>query len=155
MRLYLVQHGNAKPKEEDPDRPLTEQGVDDVTRVADELTKDGGLSAERVFHSGKTRARETAEILAPACHGDPVPEATDGLDPMDDPGVWADRLSGTEDDVMLVGHLPYMERLAARLVVGDPDAEVVRFRQGGVLCLERDDDGGWAVRWFLTPELAT
>jgi phosphohistidine phosphatase len=142
-------------KDEDPDRPLTEQGADDVTRVADRLTADGGLSAERVLHSGKTRARETAEILAPACHGDPVPEATEDLNPLDDPGVWADRLSGAEDDVMLVGHLPYMERLAARLVVGDPDAGVVRFQQGGVLCLERDDDGVWTVRWFLPPELAT
>lgn len=157
MRIYLVQHGKARSKEEDPDRPLTREGRSDVRRVARRLT-GASVEVRRLVHSGKTRARETAEEIANALgDGVPPPVETSGhLGPTDDPSGWADRLGEGEDGVMLVGHLPFMERMAARLVAGDPDASVVTFSKGGVLCLGRDEDGpgGWTVRWFLTPLLA-
>ena len=57
------------------------------------------------------------------------------------------------DDMVLVGHLPFMDRLAARLVVGREDIAVVAFHPSSCLCLERQDDGGWSVVWMLSPEL--
>jgi phosphohistidine phosphatase len=155
MRLYLVQHGNAKSKEENPDRPLTERGVSEVTQVTERLKSIGGLEVDRIVHSGKTRARQTAELFAEAFVGAPTPQMAADLNPNDDPGIWAGRLAGTaEGGVMLVGHLPYMERMAGLLIAGDPGVQAVRFQQGAVLCLERVEDGSWVVRWFLTPELA-
>jgi len=47
----------------------------------------------------------------------------------------------------------YFGKLAALLLVGDPERKVVGFRNGGVVCLERDEDGNWSVGWVLTPEL--
>ena len=63
MTLYLVQHGAAVPEQEDPERPLSAQGAEDVERLAG-LLAHLGVSVARVLHSGKTRAAQTAAKLA-------------------------------------------------------------------------------------------
>lgn len=153
MTVYLIQHGKATSKDEDPDRPLTGEGRREVERVAAHLARTGGPAPPRIVHSGKTRARETAEILGEeAGHGTDVEEG-DGLSPMDDPAGWAGRLDGSES-VALVGHLPHLSRLAGLLLTGDPDAEPVRFRNGGVVALEPAEEGdGWVLAWALVPDL--
>jgi phosphohistidine phosphatase len=62
VKLYLVQHGQAKPENEDPERPLTGDGLDAVARVARQSVEQLGVRPDRVVHSGKTRARQTAEV---------------------------------------------------------------------------------------------
>lgn len=91
MRLYLIQHGEAKSEEEDPDRPLTDRGVTDVRRVVGVAAGAGSVVVERIFHSGKTRARHTAAAWGEAL-GVPIDEA-DGLAPRDDPAIWAARIT--------------------------------------------------------------
>ena len=76
MWLYLVQHGEATSEEEDPERPLTERGVVDVHRVARKAAEAGIVTAVRVVHSGKTRARQTAEAWGQAL-GVPVDQGQD------------------------------------------------------------------------------
>ncbi len=152
MRLYLVQHGEALPKERDPDRPLSEAGRADVERLADFLAQRR-VRAARVFHSGKTRARQTAELLARALGG--ACEGRSGLAPNDRTEDVANEASRWTDDVALVGHLPFVGRLAARLVVGREDPGVAAFQPGSMLCLERDDDGVWTISWMLRPELTS
>ena len=63
MRVYLVQHGKAKPAEEDPSRGLTGEGYAEVKQIADFLA---GLriTVSLIQHSGKKRAEETAHLLA-------------------------------------------------------------------------------------------
>ena len=63
MRLYLVQHGTAVPKDKDPERPLSKDGQTDVSRVASFLGRSG-VHVARVLHSGKLRAQETALLLS-------------------------------------------------------------------------------------------
>ena len=65
MNIYLVQHGEAVAKEVDPERPLTESGRSDVRRMASFLGA-AGVRVSRIMHSGKVRAKETAELLAAA-----------------------------------------------------------------------------------------
>jgi phosphohistidine phosphatase len=142
VRLYLVQHGQAKAEVEDPERPLTEQGVEDVAWVAHHAIEQHGVRPARVVHSGKMRARQTADIWGRLL-GIEV-ERGDALAPNDDPTAWARRLDTETDDLMLVGHLPHLARLAALLVTGDTDRSVIGFRQGGLAGLERTD-AGWVV----------
>ncbi|MEJ2503342.1 MAG: phosphohistidine phosphatase SixA, partial [Gemmatimonadota bacterium] len=80
-------------------------------------------------------------------------EMADGLGPTDDPDLWAGRVQDSNRDTVLVGHLPHLARLASRLLVGDADAGVVEFVNGGVVCLARGEDRGWAVRWAVPPTL--
>jgi len=150
MQLFLVQHGVAKPKDEDPERPLTDDGRRDVEAVLLVLMRYGAIAASRVMHSGKRRAQETAEIIAQKL--DAEVEETDGLAPDDDPAVWAGRLATSDRDLVLVGHLPHLERLGSLLLTGDSHRGPVRFANAGVVCLVHED-GRWAVRWALTPDL--
>ena len=53
---------------------------------------------------------------------------------------------------MLVGHLPFLDRLAGLLITGDAERFVVRFQKGGIVCLVREDET-WAVGWVVTPDL--
>ncbi len=153
MRLYLVQHAAAIPKDEDPDRPLSAQGRADIDRMATFLTLGKAVAVGSIRHSGKTRAAQTAEVLAERLQPLAGVSAVEGLKPLDDPAPWAERLKGEQEDLMLVGHLPFMARLAALMVSGDPDVEVVRFQPGGTLCLERDETGRWAIGWLVVPAL--
>jgi len=146
MRLLLVRHGQAMDKSDDPTRPLTPRGREEVARVAAHAVSGLGLGPARILHSGKTRARETAEILG-AVLGGPV-EETDGLAPNDDPAIWigrvGDQVDGEAPDLMLVGHLPHLERLAGLLVAGEPSQSVVGLTTAELVVLERDESG-WSL----------
>lgn len=152
MLLYLVQHGKAKSKDEDPDRPLTDEGRREIDAVMLLMMQYGAITASRVWHSGKLRAAETAQRIADKL--DMAVEKSDGLKPLDDPVVWAERLAGTPEDTMLVGHMPHLRKLASHLLCGDADAGLVDFFNGGVVCLS-DDDGHWSVRWSVPPSLVS
>ena len=158
MKLYLVQHAEAVPAEDNPDRPLSDKGRSDVRRVASFLARS--VHVGRIVHSPKMRARDTAVLLAQALGpGGVVEEAASGLAPNDSVEVAADLIAGWSEDTMVVGHLPFMGRLVSHLVAGSEEANVAAFQPGTVVCLERDDggedgdDGGWALAWMVRPEL--
>jgi phosphohistidine phosphatase len=138
-------------KNENPERPLTEAGRDAASNVADVASRLG-LEVQQIRHSGKTRARQTAEILAGALTPPGGVVAVGGLAPLDDVQPVADELADHSQPVMLVGHLPFMERLAGLMLAGDAEQPVVKFTKGAIVCLSRD--GEWQVRWILTPEIA-
>jgi len=153
MNLYLIQHGSAKSKEEDPDRPLTEAGEDDAARIALHLSLHTDVRPHRIFHSGKLRAKQTAELFAEALNPEGGVEAAVSLSPNDDPVIWANRLKDELDDLMLVGHLPHLSRLVSLLITDNPDKFVVNFTNAGVVCLYRVEKAYWCVNWSLLPEL--
>ena len=117
MRLYLVQHGEAVPEQVDPQRPLSAAGRREVEAIG-RLLASAGVRSTRVVHSGKLRAEQTAELLAIACAPPSVVEAAAGLSPNDPVKPVARKIASLSADTMLVGHLPFMARLAGRLVTG-------------------------------------
>lgn len=152
MKLYLVQHGEACAKDADPQRPLTNRGRADVERLAAFL-KQAGIRVERVVHSGKLRAVQTAESLAAALAPGVELESSGIIDPNDDPAVF-DRQRGSRDrDTLVVGHLPFMARLVSHLVISDANRPLTAWRPGTVVCVERSDDGEWCIDWMIRPEL--
>lgn len=158
MELYLVQHGEAMRDDEDPQRPLTRRGRDEVRRVS-AVTARIGLQVAEIRHSGKQRAAQTAEIFADALGIHDAVVTSSGLAPDDDVGPVAATLAAITEPVMLVGHLPFLSRLTSLLLVGDPERPLVRFRTGGVLCLIRSGgpsgaNSSWSIAWMLTPEIA-
>ena len=154
MNLFLVQHAEAKSKEADPERLLSDQGRADIQKVAAFLG-GSGLQVHRILHSGKLRARQTAETLAEHLAPSGSASETDGLAPLDDPSIWEQRLTEIDEDLVLVGHLPHLGKLAALLLTGDSERSVVAFQLGGVVSLGRDEAGHWSVRWMVVPEILT
>ncbi|MDA0998290.1 MAG: phosphohistidine phosphatase SixA [Proteobacteria bacterium] len=154
MRVYIVRHGNAVDAEQNPTRPLSERGRRDVQRMASFLGR-AQVRVVRVVHSGKTRAAQTALLLAEVLGpGKLVEEMSLGLNPGDEPEPAAKAIQGWTGDSMLVGHLPHLGRLVAYMTAGDDEKQIVDFATGAVACLERGDNGnGWRLRWMMEPKL--
>jgi len=152
VKLYLIQHGEATTEEVDPSRPLTAKGRSDVQKIASFL-KGVGARPNAILHSGKTRARQTAEIIAAQLGPDCQVREREGLAPNDPVKAFTNEISGMANDLMIVGHLPFLGKLAAMLLAGSESKNVVAFRQGGVVCLQRNEDQSWQVAWMVTPEL--
>lgn len=154
MQLYLMRHGEAESESTDAQRPLSNTGRKEIQRVAAFVGANFVINVKTVFHSGKTRARETAEILSASVSvtsSKPM-RVDDHLSPNADPEIWKDRLVGERENLMLVGHLPHLNRLVALLVCGDASQTVVPFSIGTLVCLESHDAESWVVRWVITPE---
>ena len=159
MDVYLIQHAESRPKEEDSARPLTDHGKKSVENVGAHLARLG-ISVDRVFHSGKLRAKQTAEILGGSLGISNAVKPHSGLDPMDPVGPitgWlSEQAKGGVKSVAIVGHLPFLDKLASFLVTGSESAGVVAFQYAGVVRLVPKGQGeGYRVRWVLAPELIT
>ena len=152
MALYLVQHGRSLPKDLDPDQGLSDEGAAEVQRIAD-VAHGYGVQVGQIWHSTKTRARQTAVIFQAALHPTKPMQEMEGLKPLDDVKKITDTIRG-EQNLMMVGHLPFMERLTAYLITGSTDNRVFKFQNGGILCLDSDlDRSDWYVTWALMPHL--
>ena len=147
-----MQHGKPVSKEENPDRPLSEEGRRDVGKMALLLHTCIPLPGE-ILHSGKTRAEQTAEIIASKLGPGMNVRKRGGLAPLDDVREIGETLGQDLKDTIIVGHLPHLTRLASFLLRGDETHSLVRFQQGGILCLEREDAGDWSIGWMVVPEI--
>lgn len=153
MALYLVQHGKSLPKELDPQQGLSEQGLADVHRIA-EIAARCHFPVAAIKHSGKKRAHQTAEILANALKPLKGVEQINGLHPLDDVAAFAKNIDH-QANIMFVGHLPFMERLAGYLITGSSETRVFKFQNGGILCLERiENTHQCLIKWALMPDIS-
>ena len=153
MALYLVQHGKSLSKDVDPDPGLTEDGKTTVSRIAD-VAASYGIQPTQIRHSGKQRAKETAEILKKTLKVATQLTPMKGIAPKDDVTPFTQTLDGT-DGLMIVGHLPFLERLCALLTTGDPDLTVFKFQNGGIVCLDQlAPPYGWVIKWALMPDIS-
>jgi phosphohistidine phosphatase len=150
--VYLVQHGEAEPKAKDPERPLTGPGRETVERVA-AWAAGVGVRANQIRHSGKLRAEQTAALFAEKLEPHEGVAARSGLGPNDDVQPVAEELAECTSSVMIVGHLPFLSRLAGALLADDPERPLIRFRNGGLVGLVREEDR-WQVGCVVPPEMA-
>jgi len=151
MRLLLVQHGDSVSETTDPDRPLSAKGRRDVEELARALRSfRGGDQPRQILHSGKLRALQTAEILGEAL-GIPVRQSA-GLDPLDPAGPFASDVETWDQSAIVVGHLPFLERLASLLVADREEPSAVAFQRGGGVCLEKQETRAWTILWTFMPD---
>ena len=148
MQLFLVHHGDAVGPDVDARRPLSVRGREHVERIAAAAAARGARPAV-VWHSGKLRARQTAEAFWRACNALADFSATKDLQP-DDPPAWIrDRLRGESRDILIAGHFFHLPRLLA-LLTGAPPGSLEEFPPHGVVALATDDDGEtWREIWRI------
>ncbi|MDQ6993144.1 MAG: phosphohistidine phosphatase SixA [Mariprofundus sp.] len=151
MRLYMVQHGLALDASEDATRPLSAQGLNDVTRTAGFLSLFEKPQPKIIMHSEKLRAKQTAEMFAEAWGGIKMGQ-TPELESHADPAYWLTQLAMMADDLLLVGHLPHLQRLAGLLLCGDTERTPIRFRNAGVVCIDYQSSG-CSILWQINPTL--
>lgn len=152
MALYLVQHGKSLPKEVSPEQGLSEEGIAEVERIA-QAAKEYGIRVRHIRHSTKARARQTAAVFQEALDPPEPMAVMEGLKPMDDVAAVARRIP-EDPDIMLVGHLPFMERMASYLMTGSIEKKVIKFQNGGIVCLDRETEtGDWFIKWALMPNI--
>lgn len=151
MKLYLVQHGHAVAKDIDPGRPLSPQGEQEVQQIVQHMNKSGILLTG-VYHSGKMRAHQTAEIFADTLLVSGEAEVIDGINPNDSVESFAEIIPGFKPDTMVIGHLPFMAKMVSFLVTGKDEPAIVAFQPGSVVCLVQDQDKHWHIGWMLRPD---
>jgi phosphohistidine phosphatase len=150
MRLYLVQHGDALMKEVDPERPLSGQGRADITRLVAWL-ETNDVVVSRIWHSGKTRARQTAELLGSVLERGGEISPAEGLGPNDPPEVFLERLQSIDENTLIASHLPFVARVVSQAVTGSSDQQLVAFRPGSIAVVERNESGAWHLICFAGP----
>ncbi len=153
MAIYLVQHGKNLPKDQDPEQPLSEPGTEAVKDIA-ERAKQAGVRVDKIEHSPKLRAKQTAEIFGKALEPKQGIQERSGIKALDDVTAIARELD-PETNLMLVGHLPFMEKLVAYCITGNQDRLVMKFQNGGIVCLDQEKESGqWYIKWNLVPDLS-
>ena len=153
VKIYLVRHGKAEQTATGGDsaRPLSDKGRDEVSRMASFLGRS--FRVPLIMHSGLLRAAQTALILADTLNpGHIVEESAIPVGPMDDVQDFAEGLTKVSDDILVVGHMPFMACLAAYLVTGDTEVNVCDFETAAVACLEGDGED-WTLQWLAGPKL--
>lgn len=152
MALYLVQHGKSLPKEIDPKQRLSEEGMAEVERIA-QVAKGYKIQVRQIRHSTKERARQTAALFQAALGPREPMQVMEGLAPLDDVKAIAASMPH-EPNIMLVGHLPFMERMASYLITGSIEKKVFKFQNGGIVCLDKETESGdWFIKWALMPTI--
>ena len=152
MPIYLVQHALSLPKDMDPEKGISPEGRSQAETIA-EVARGYAVAVTQIRHSGKKRAKETADIFTKALAPPEGVAEMPGLAPLDDVTLVAEALL-PESNLMLVGHLPFMERLAAYLVTGLATRPVFKFQNAGIVCLDHHPDvDSWVVTWSLSPRI--
>ncbi len=152
MLLYLVRHGEAKTEEEDAKRGLSDHGAHEVNKIAVWLEPQA-FHVHAVWHSGKERAKQTAEILAASLNVETGVVAHSGLNPNDSIFPIREAVNAIEQDLMIVGHLPFLGKLTSALIQSREQGEIARFEPGTIVCLEQGIYREWWIRWMIVPKL--
>ena len=148
LTIYLVQHGKSVSKEEDPDRPLSDIGAEEVKKIAIQL-KEYNPRLNSIYQTNKLRAVQTAEILQRYLNASQGTKEITGMNPNDDVQLFAAKIDKVKD-AMYVGHLPFMEKLVSFLTTGDDSKGIVKFQNAGVVKLQYFDEKD---SWFITGTL--
>jgi len=154
MKLYLIRHAQPKSHEEDPRMPLSDLGQRTMRRVSEYATARLGLAIPEIWHSDKLRAKETADILAESLGmtTDSVQEHK-GLAPNDNVMSIKNQLLNRMDNLAIVSHLPFLNKLASLLLYSSQEDETrINFEMGSIACLSRDEYDNWRMEWMITPD---
>jgi phosphohistidine phosphatase len=146
MHVYLVHHGEAVTPDVDIRLPLSPAGLAHVEALA-AAAASRGVKPAVVWHSGKLRAKQTAEAFWRACNPLATLSATRDVQPADQPLWMRDRLRHEAHDILIAGHFPHLPRLLSLLLSGG-DEGLTTFPLHGIVALETVDAGEtWREVW--------
>ena len=147
-RVYFAQHGLAIDKTDNPERSLSRAGIEQTNAIAKQLQLSANPISQ-IFHSGKLRALQTAEIIASTMNIRSI-SAIDHLSP--NAAVTLVTKNLTINNALYIGHLPHLEKLVSELITNNQNKNIIKFQNSGIVCLEKGNDS-YHIKWYLTPDL--
>jgi phosphohistidine phosphatase len=117
-----------------------------AARLAAEAARRG-VRPDQFWHSGKLRARQTAELFWQACNPLGQFSAARGLQPDDPPDWIRDELESDSRSILIVGHMPHLNRLLQQLL-DETESATASFPVHGCVALERENKR-WKEIWRL------
>ena len=154
MRLYLICHAHAVPREETEDlnkRPLSDRGRRDARNLA-KFLKDNNESIDRILHVDTSWTRENAELMGQELGGVKVEATAYPLKADDDIAPFIAEIAASSSNIALTGPSNICFKTISQLLTGRQQPYVAAFANGVCACLERADDGTWAIQWMNRPE---
>lgn len=148
MVIFLVQHGQCFDKETDPKRSLSPEGRTKIIQVAVQASQSG-VTVSTIYHSDKLRSQQTAKLFSEHLKANHT-QSISGINPMDNVEEFVTNFQFL-DNSMIIGHLPFMERLTSYLITGCPEHMMVKFQNAGIVCLEGNENSHWYVKWTIMP----
>lgn len=145
-----MRHGEAKSSQDDPERGLTDSGKLSIKRIAVHLQRTG-LTFSQIFHSMKKRAIETAEIMGQCISPDAELALLQNITPNDDPTLLIPEINSWNKDTLVTSHLPFIPNLLTLLTGQDVYLSAITFETGTIVCLEKNDNAGWDIKWATAP----
>lgn len=149
MRIYLIQHGMSLPEAEDPEKSLSLEGKNQTQRTA-EFLESKRIKVDLIWNSPKKRAVQTAQIISEKISPQEIQERSD-MNPLDPVDKFPEEIKSMNRDIMLIGHLPFLQKLFSLLLTGSEENDYLSFKNSGIICLECTDK--WRLTWAMTPDL--
>ena len=150
MVIFLVQHGQCFDKGTDPKRSLSPEGRKKIIQVSDQASQ-AGITVTTIYHSDKLRSQQTAKLFSERLKANRI-ESITGINPLDDVEEFVQNFQFLNHS-MIVGHLPFLECLTSYLITGCPEQMVVKFQNGGIVCLENNENAHWYIKWTIMPDI--
>lgn len=151
MYLYLVQHGISHSKEVDPVRELTPEGMEETKRMSMLLTHHGESHIQEIWHSTKERSKQTAQIISNTLN---IPDRIlehNHLSPTDDIKDVYQEINYGDKNIMVVGHLPFLDHLLMKLLNVSREICPIQFRNSAILALKKEGDK-WVIEAYISPD---
>ncbi|MGH7944663.1 MAG: SixA phosphatase family protein [Opitutaceae bacterium] len=152
MNLFLIRHAHALGADEDPARPLSPRGREQVLSLAEFLERSGVFQPAEFWHSALVRSRQTAELLARRLRLAAPLALIPDLEPEASPKTVVRRIRAATHAIAVVGHEPHLSALATLLVAGKAEPPAFVMKKCSALALE-GIDAFWSVRWHVSPDL--
>jgi len=155
MEIYLMQHGPALPKEQDPEEGLSPEGEARI-HWSGKALKKMGICFDVILSSPKKRSKQTAEIMAKEIGIPPEniieTEKVKAMAPAEETVKTLSELSGKER-ILIAGHLPSVAEIASFLLTEGSKANI-GFEMGGCCRIDVDDlpTHSGRLRWYITPD---
>jgi phosphohistidine phosphatase len=108
-----------------------------------------GVRVVEIRHSGRLASIQTAEAFERELSS-PRREIV-GLGPDDDINPLRREAAGLTDNVLVVGHLPFLNRIAGALLAQDESMPVVVFHHAALIRMDRRDDARWSLQLVMPP----
>ena len=115
MKLYLMRHGEAEGVYEGDGPSLSARGESEVSQIGEALSSKK-IQLDHIYHSGKMRAKQTADIVRGKFSADIPISKKEGLKPNDPVPVFAKDLNDESGNILVIGHLPFVSKLTSYLL---------------------------------------